>query len=77
MQLDQRVTTVLVNSTTNGSATGLTPAYHAENLEDGDHQLYGKVGSLKDSGIIILDHFESVTPISSSSKTSALTSLHF
>ena len=60
LQLDENITTVLLNRTMNG----LAPAFHAENLEDGDHQLYGKVESLQDSGIIIVDHFESVTPYS-------------
>ena len=60
LQLDEKVTTVLLNSTVNDPADGPTPAFHAENLEDGDHQLYGKVGSSKDNGVIIVDHFEFV-----------------
>jgi hypothetical protein len=58
VQLDEVVTTVMVNSTINRN----TPAFHANNLEDGDHQLYAYVGSTNDTGVIITDHFESVTP---------------
>ena len=63
LQLDQKVSTVSLNSTTDGPADGGAPAFRADNLEDGDHQLYGKVGSLKDSGLIIVDHFEYVAPL--------------
>ena len=64
LSLDGKVTTVLLNSTTNGSAAGTTPTFHAGKLEDGDHQLYGEVESREDNGLIIVDHFEFVTPYS-------------
>ena len=62
LQLDQKITTVLLNSTTNGPADRTTPAFQSEPLEDGDHQLFGRVESREDNGLIIVDHFEYVTP---------------
>jgi hypothetical protein len=70
LSLDGKITTVLLNGTTNESSDGPTPAFSADNLEDGDHQLYGEVESRRDNGLIIVDHFESVTLCS---KNNALT----
>jgi len=75
LQLDQKITTVLLNSTANGPADGTIPAFESGKLEDGDHQLFGRVESREDNGLVIVDHFEFVTPyfISSGSENSALT----
>ena len=73
LQLDQKITTVLLNNTTNGPADGTIPAFESEKLEDGDHQLFGRVESREDNGLIIVDHFEFVTPYFVRSEDSALT----
>ena len=52
LSFDGKVTTVLLNSTTNGSADESTPASH--------HQFYGEIESRKNNGVIIVGHFESV-----------------
>ena len=59
LSLDGKVTTLLLNSTVNGSADGPTPVFHASQPEIGDHQLYGKVKSREDNGVIYVNHFGS------------------
>jgi len=71
--LDGKITTVLLNKTINGSAVGATPAFTSDNMEDGDHQLYGEVESRKKNGPIVVDHFECVAPTPLYSNDSALT----
>ena len=59
LELDANFTTIYVNSTTYSS--GISPMYHADNMEDGDHQL---IGSLNVRGQPLeIDWFECVMPL--------------
>jgi len=63
LELDGKSSTVILNSTINSPPNGSTPAFSADKLEDGDHQLYGEVESRKENGVIIVDHFECATSL--------------
>jgi len=63
LQLDDKISTVVLNSTINGPTNESTPAFSADELEDGDHQLYGEVESRKENGVILVDHFEYATSL--------------
>jgi hypothetical protein len=57
--LDNNTTNIMVNGTISGD--GVSPMYHADNMEDGDHQL---TGYLFVSGAPLeIDYFESVIPL--------------
>jgi len=62
LRLDGKTTTVLLDNTINDPADGPTPVFTSDNMEDGDHQLLGRVESRKENGLIIVDHFECAPP---------------
>ena len=59
--LDGEPTDILLN---NGTAFSdiRTPIYHADNMQDGDHQLMGYIRRLT-GGAFVLDHLECVLPL--------------
>ena len=60
LELDGETTgDIVMNSTT---PNDVTPIYRAENLQDGDHQLWGNV-SLQTGGGFALDYLECVAPL--------------
>ena len=70
LSLDGKVMTVLLDGTITRSSDEPIPLFYADRLDDGDHQLYGEVESGKN---IMVDHFESVTPMFHPVKNNALT----
>ena len=56
--LDGKDTDVLLNSMNSVNEPSLL--FSSDNMEDGDHQLYGEIVSLQVNGSLAVDYFESV-----------------
>ena len=59
--LDGRNMNVPLNSTKSANRPSLI--FSSDNMEDGDHQLYGELASLQVNGSLAVDYFECVAPL--------------
>ena len=60
-RLDAHDTNVALNGT--NFESGPTLVWSADNLGDGDHQLYVYINSLQQNGSVAVDYFEYVLPL--------------